>query len=158
MTVHEITDVHVTAGERVTAAFTVHVSAGTYVRALIRDIAASIGEKAAMTALKRTRQGIFSLDAAHSFSEIEEAVKGGNTGNILIPVEKVFEALPLLAVLPEYEARFLNGNKLGPQMVTPELPKTVEEGARFRVHLPDGSFKAVYEVREGELVPYKMFL
>ena len=158
VTVHEITDVQVTAGERVTAAFTVHVSAGTYVRSLIRDIAASIGEKAAMTALKRTRQGIFNLDAAHSFSEIEEAVKGGNTSDILIPVEKVFEPLPPVTVLPEYEARFLNGNKLGPQMVTPEHPETLEEGARFRVHLPDGSFKAVYEVREGELVPYKMFL
>ena len=159
VTVHEISDIAVTEAEegKMKASFTVHVSAGTYIRSLIRDIAASIGEKAAMSALKRTRQGIFSLEAAHSLSEIEEAVKGGNLSRVSIPVEKVFEDLPALTVLLEYEARFLNGNKLRPEMVSVE-EGALTEGARYRIHLADGSFKAVYTCTEGELVPYKMFL
>ena len=158
VTVHEITNVQVTAGEQMKASFTVHVSAGTYVRSLIRDVARSIGETAVMTALKRTRQGIFTLQSAHSFSEAEEAVKAGNLRDILIPVEAVFSDLPVLTVLPEYEARFRNGNKLQFAMTEPALSGDTADGTRFRIHLPDGGFKAVYEVREGELVPYKMFL
>ena len=159
VTVHEISDIAVTEAEegKVKASFTVHVSAGTYIRSLIRDIAASIGEKAAMSALKRTRQGIFSLEAAHSLSEIEEAVKGRNLSRVSIPVEKVFEDLPALTVLLEYEARFLNGNKLRPEMVSCG-EGTLSEGAHYRIHLADGSFKAVYSFTEGELVPWRMFL
>jgi tRNA pseudouridine55 synthase len=158
VTIHEITDVHVSEEEGVRASFTVHVSSGTYIRSLIRDIAASIGERAAMTALKRTLQGIFPLSAAHSFSEIEEAVNAGNLSDILIPTERVFETFPCATVLPEYEPRFLNGNKLLPEMVAFGTSGLMEDGARFRIRLTDGSFKAVYEVKEGVLTPYKMFL
>ena len=158
VTVHEVRNVRVFMGEEVRASFTVRVSAGTYIRSLIRDMAARIGEKAAMTALKRTRQGIFTLDAAHSFSELEEAVKAGNLSDLLIPVEKVFASCPEITVLPEFEARFLNGNKLRPEMASSGQQEDLREGMLFRVLLPDGSFKAVYIMKEGELVPYKMFL
>ena len=156
VTVHEITDVKVTREERVKASFTAHVSSGTYIRSLIRDMAASIGEKAAMTALKRTRQGIFSLNAAHSFTEIEEAVKAGNTGSFLIPTETAFMALPVITLKSEFEARFLNGNKLECDMA--ECDVTPSEGEVFRVRLSDGIFKALYVFKEGAFAPYKMFL
>ena len=156
VTIHEISDVCVTEGERIKASFTVHVSSGTYIRSLIRDIAASIGEKAAMTGLKRTRQGIFPISASHSFSEIEEAVKQGNTASYLIPVEEAFRSYPACRVLREFEARFLNGNKLKAEMT--EADAAFHEGGIFRVCLSDGRFMALYRYQEGELTPFKMFL
>jgi tRNA pseudouridine55 synthase len=51
-------DVHVT------------VSSGTYVRALARDLGAALGVGGHLTALRRTRVGAFTLDAAHSLETL----------------------------------------------------------------------------------------
>lgn len=49
----------------------VECSAGTYVRALARDLGAALGVGAHLTALRRTRVGPFTLDQARTLDEIE---------------------------------------------------------------------------------------
>lgn len=46
------------------------VSKGTYIRSLIRDIAYKLGTYGTMKELKRTKQGIFTLDEAYSLDDI----------------------------------------------------------------------------------------
>ena len=51
----------------------VDVSSGTYIRALARDLGARLGVGGHLTALRRTCVGQFSLDGAHSLTDLEIA-------------------------------------------------------------------------------------
>ena len=51
----------------------VDVSSGTYIRALARDLGAALGVGGHLTALRRTRVGRFTLDGAHSLTDLEIA-------------------------------------------------------------------------------------
>ena len=48
-----------------------HVSKGTYIRSLVRDIGNKLGVKAVMNSLVRTRLGEFTLDNANTIDEIK---------------------------------------------------------------------------------------
>lgn len=54
-----------------------NVSSGTYVRALARDLGSALGVGGHLTALRRTHVGRFSLDDAHSLTELEVAGQAG---------------------------------------------------------------------------------
>ena len=54
-----------------TFSFRVHVSKGTYIRSLIRDIGIKLGYPCTMKNLLREKQGIFSLEKAISIDEID---------------------------------------------------------------------------------------
>ena len=56
----------------------VDVSSGTYVRALARDLGASLGVGGHLTALRRTRVGRFGLDGAHTLQDLEIASEADN--------------------------------------------------------------------------------
>ncbi|MEO8815987.1 MAG: tRNA pseudouridine(55) synthase TruB, partial [Mycobacterium sp.] len=51
----------------------VDCSAGTYIRALARDLGAALGVGGHLTALRRTASGRFGLDQAHTLDELTEA-------------------------------------------------------------------------------------
>jgi tRNA pseudouridine55 synthase len=65
--IHEITDIDY---DYPIITFTTHVSSGTYIRSLVRDIGGSLGTSAYMTALTRTKVGEYVLADALSMSEI----------------------------------------------------------------------------------------
>ncbi len=54
------------------ASFRVVCGSGTYVRALARDLAESLGTYGYVTALQRTRVGLFSIESAISLEKLEE--------------------------------------------------------------------------------------
>lgn len=60
-------------GDYYTFSFRVHVSKGTYIRSLIRDIGLKLGYSCTMKNLLREKQGVFSLDDAISIDEISES-------------------------------------------------------------------------------------
>lgn len=51
--------------------FSCHVSKGTYIRSLVRDIGEKLGIVCTMKTLRRTKQGIFSLDQACTIEDLE---------------------------------------------------------------------------------------
>ena len=53
-----------------TFTFKCTVSKGTYIRSLIRDIGVSLGTYATMSALRRTKQGIFNIEDAYTLEEL----------------------------------------------------------------------------------------
>lgn len=96
---------------------TVSCSKGTYIRALISDIGKKTGAGAVMTSLVRTRSGIFTLSDCRRLSQLE-----GKTAEelerLLIPVGKLYEALPK-AKLDEVQTRmFLSGVVLDPNRIS----------------------------------------
>ena len=58
---------------------TVVCSSGTYIRALARDLGADLGVGGHLTALRRTRVGGYTLDAARSFEALESQADADGT-------------------------------------------------------------------------------
>ena len=71
-------------------------SAGTYIRALARDLGAALGSAAYLGALTRTASGSFELDGALSLEALRNAAADGPEGlkALLLPADAGLEALP----------------------------------------------------------------
>ena len=76
-------------------------SKGTYIRTLLEDIAAAMGQKGTMSALRRVAAGVYSEADAHTLEEIQAAKDAGPEAlqALMLPVESVFTPLPLLVVM-----------------------------------------------------------
>ncbi len=90
---------------------TVRCSKGTYIRTLLEDIAAAMGQKGTMSALRRTSAGVYTEADAHTLEEILAAKEQGSAAleALMLPVESVFTPLPLLMVEPWVEQHLYNG-------------------------------------------------
>lgn len=139
VTVHELVLTEVTLPE---VEFRMVCSSGTYVRAVARDLGASLGVGAHLTALRRTRVGRF---------RVEDAVPGDFDSPIpaaawLSPLDALAD-LPSLAVDADQAARLTQGQRLkaggGPEGLT-------------AVHY-EGRLLAVCRRRDGVLHPEKVF-
>ena len=138
----EIYDIEAAPGGPRTYALSLSVSKGTYVRTVISEIGETLGCGAVMTALRRTKCGGFSLDAAHTLEEIEAFCAEARDA-LLLPVEAAFSALPQLK-LPDFYARLC---KNGCEIYQSKLGIALPEGARLRLYDADGFF-GLGEVRE----------
>ena len=138
----EIYDIEAAPDGPRTYALSLSVSKGTYVRTVIAEIGETLGCGAVMTALRRTKCGGFSLDAAHTLEEIE-ALCAEARDALLLPVEDAFSALPQLK-LPVFYARLC---KNGCEIYQSKLGSALPEGARLRLYDADGFF-GLGEVRE----------
>jgi tRNA pseudouridine55 synthase len=73
-----------------------HVSKGTYIRSLARDIAYALGTCGHVTYLRRTKAGPFMQDQAISLDNLEEAAKRANLEHLLLPLEAGLDDIPAL--------------------------------------------------------------
>jgi len=89
-----------------------HVSKGTYVRSLARDIAKAAGSLGHVTMLRRLRAGPFALASAISLDMLNEAGKGGGFENILLPLEAGLDDIPALDLGPEQARAVRQGRVL----------------------------------------------
>jgi tRNA pseudouridine55 synthase len=78
-----------------------HVSKGTYIRSLARDIALSLGSRGHVTMLRRLKAGPFGLGVAISLDSLNEIGKGAPLGTILLPLEAGLVDIPALSLSPE---------------------------------------------------------
>ena len=106
----------------------VECSAGTYIRALARDLGNALGCGAHLTSLRRTRVGEFSIDSAHTLQSLDEAAAQSG-GEAPLPLTSLSEAaremFPCL-ILSEAEAgAFSHGQ--APRRKASEVVRFVEE-------------------------------
>jgi tRNA pseudouridine55 synthase len=104
-------------------------SAGTYVRALARDLGERLGTGAHLMALRRTRSGCFDIGQAVPGDQLE-----GAAGR-LVPLSGLLLELPAVVVGEEGQRRIGHGRELGPEHVLSGFPEAPVE----RVRLLDGS-------------------
>ncbi|MGC4250478.1 MAG: tRNA pseudouridine(55) synthase TruB [Sphingobium sp.] len=90
---------------------TAHVSKGTYIRSLARDIALALGTVGHVTMLRRVKAGPFTLDMAISLDKLEEAARGGGIGGFMLPLTAGLDDIPALPVSPD-EALALRQGKV----------------------------------------------
>ena len=91
---------------------TTHVSKGTYIRSLARDIALALGTVGHVTMLRRTRAGPFDLSQAISLDLLDEAAKGATLEALLCPIEAGLDGIPALPLTPEQAAALRQGRVL----------------------------------------------
>lgn len=78
-----------------------HVSKGTYIRSLARDIAHALDTVGHVTMLRRTRAGPFALQQAISLDKLNEIGKGAAAEDIILPFEAGLVDIPALDLSPE---------------------------------------------------------
>jgi tRNA pseudouridine55 synthase len=103
--------------DRPIAVLDVTCSAGTYVRALARDLGARLGSGAYLGALVRTASGPFTLDGARSLDEIREAAATTGPDGIralLLPPDTGLEALPAVSLTADEIADAAQGRYVRP--------------------------------------------
>ncbi len=93
---------------------TAHVSKGTYIRSLARDIAGALGTCGHVTYLRRTRAGPFALDRSISLDRLNEIGQGAPLEHAILPLEAGLDDIPALSLDPEQaravrEGRVLTG-------------------------------------------------
>ena len=126
-------------------------SKGTYIRTLLEDIAAAMGQKGTMSALRRTSAGVYTEADAHTLEEILAAKEQGMDAleALMLPVESVFESLPLLVVEPWVEQHLYNG--------CPTSRYPAADG-RYRVRNAAGQFLGLANIVQGVLRVEKLFV
>lgn len=125
---------------------------GTYIRALIRDIAVRLGTAGLMTDLERTFSGGFSLDDCYTLAEINEAENEGELSQIVIPTDRIFELYDSIK-LGAYETRlYKNGVRLRTEQVG-----MAEDEKLYRVYGFDGEFLGLGRFFFGQFGSYKNF-
>ena len=89
-----------------------HVSKGTYIRSLARDIALALGTVGHVTMLRREKAGPFSLDQAISLDKLNEIGKGAALEHVLLPLEAGLDDIPAIDLSPEQARAVRQGRVL----------------------------------------------
>jgi tRNA pseudouridine55 synthase len=84
--------------DRPTATLELHCSAGTYVRALARDLGENLGCGAYLAALTRTASGPFRIAAAHDLDAVRRMLSEGRLKDVLLPPDTGLEHLARVTV------------------------------------------------------------
>ena len=91
---------------------TAHVSKGTYIRSLARDIAYALGTVGHVTMLHRVKAGPFTLDHAISLDILFEKSKARALEDITLPLRTALVDIPALALTPEQAGALKQGRVL----------------------------------------------
>ena len=89
-----------------------HVSKGTYIRSLARDIAHALGTVGHVTMLRRLRAGPFDLSQAISLDKLNDVGKGAPLEHVLLPLEAGLVDIPALDLSPEQARAVRQGRVL----------------------------------------------
>lgn len=126
VTIHEIELVAWNADDpaRPIGVVDVTASAGTYVRALARDLGAAVGSAAYLGALVRTASGPFRLEDAVTLDALRAAAAGGPAAvaRLLLPVDAGLEWMPSIRLTPGEIADAAMGRYVRPAAGVGGLP------------------------------------
>lgn len=137
----------------------VECSAGTYIRALARDLGEALHCGAYLGALVRTASGGFTLEDAVPLERIRAAAHDGPDGirELLLPLDAGLDELPRVAVSAEEASELAEGRAVAP--AGRRLQASIAPGGGpVRVAGPDGSLVAIARVHAGRLAPDKVLV
>ncbi len=116
VTIHALTIVSAPAraGEDMLQQITIraHVSKGTYIRSLARDIARALGTVGHVTYLRRIKAGPFTLDQAISLDSLAAAAKERRLEDICLPLRAGLDDIPAHSLTPDQAGLLRQGRVL----------------------------------------------
>jgi len=89
-----------------------HVSKGTYIRSLARDIALALGTVGHVVMLRRTQAGPFDLAPAISLDKLAEAGMARTLEQLLLPLRAGLDDIPALSLSPDQAGALRQGRVL----------------------------------------------
>ncbi len=89
-----------------------HVSKGTYIRSLARDIAIALGTVGHVTMLRRLKAGPFDLAPAISLDKLAEAGTARTLEHLLLPLRAGLDDIPALPLSPDQAGALRQGRVL----------------------------------------------
>lgn len=119
--------------------FKINCGGGTYIRSLARDIAAALGTNAVMSALHRTKSGIFEIGQSIPFSLLEQDLPVSELEKYVIKTENVL-SYPTVTLSSKQAQRFYNG-----------APTQVDEKDGLYKIYKDDVFYGVAKVERGNI-------
>ena len=135
VTIHrlELVEWDDTDPRRPMATVEVRCSAGTYVRALARDLGERLGSGAYLGALTRTASGPFRLEHARPVDEMRAALASGKVEELLLPMDTGLDAYPTVTVHGHDLASLTRGQELpaGRDAPEPGLVRIVDDNGRL---------------------------
>jgi tRNA pseudouridine55 synthase len=139
---------------RPVAVLDIACSAGTYVRAIARDLGERLGSAAYLGALTRTASGGFTLEDALPLDDIRAAAAEGPEGLVplLRPIDTGLETFPLVTLTAEEVLAVARGQFVRPS--SGSLP----QADHYRLRDPDGGLVAIASSSGGRLAPDKVFV
>ncbi len=154
--------------ERPLAELEVACSAGTYVRAIARDLGAAVGSAGYLGALRRTAAGPFTLAAALPLEAIREAAAAGRLPDLLLPVGAGLDDLPAVTLEPDELVVVAHGGWIraagrleparGADASDGRAGSRGLDGAAIRLLTPDGRLAAIGRVTGARIVPDKVLV
>ena len=129
------------AGPLDTVTITAHVSKGTYIRSLARDIAIALGTVGHVTMLRRTKAGPFDLSHAISLDKLAEFGQARTLEHNLLPLRAGLDDIPALSLTPDQAGLLRQGRVL--------VGIAADDGPRFATL--DDSPVALVEVQDREV-------
>ena len=146
----DLTDWDTSDPARPIATVEVHCSAGTYIRALARDLGDALGSGAYLGALVRTASGPFTLEQALPVDAVREALAEGRIAKLLLPMDAGLD----------YPVVQLRGPELSSLARGQELRnrQSVPERGLVRVVDDSGQLVAIAVADEGTIKPEKVFV
>ena len=125
----------------------VRCSKGTYIRSLVGDIGERLGTGAALSSLRRTAAGDFSVEDAHTLDKIAALANKGELNSILLPVDSLFSDYPSYVLSERQLKPCLNGNSF----------ETELSDGSYRVYDENGGFLMLASVENGIMSTIKSF-
>ena len=141
--------------DRPIAVLDVRCSAGTYIRALARDLGAALGSGAYLGALRRTAAGPFSSDDAIDLEVARAAAADGPAGLVplLRPIDDGLDRFPVVELTIAEVAAVSRG-----QFIRPETGFPGDAGT-YRLRAPSGALVALAtDAGMGRLTPDKVLV
>lgn len=149
VTIYEANLISVEAGEELVWNCSFHVSKGTYIRSIARDLGRSMGTAAHLSGLQRTASGPITLDMCVTLEELEALDAQGVLAHALDPAR--------VLQLPTHELSTYERDAIavGKGFTCRSVSDGVQsrplcEGERVSL-LSDGSLMGVWELRNGRL-------
>ena len=141
----EITEIKVlgwTEGDHPELDVAIACGAGTYIRAIARDLGEKIGYGATLSALKRTYSNGFDLDASLTFEQISELLRSDDLE--ILATDHGLHFLPIVTLDGDQAIRWRMGQAIA-------IPENLSRYARM--YSPEQEFLGVSEVCEAGLQP-----
>jgi tRNA pseudouridine55 synthase len=142
---------------RPVATLDVTCSAGTYVRAIARDLGEAVGSAAYLGALTRIASGAFGLEDALTVDQVRDAAAAGEDAlrALLRPIDEGLDALPVVRITAAEREAVGRG-----QFVRPASGVPASSAQESVVRLVDGSgtLVALGRVRDQRIAPDKVLI
>jgi tRNA pseudouridine55 synthase len=140
-------------------------TAGTYVRALARDVGEMLGCGAHLVSLRREQSGPFRLASAITLETLQQAAASGDWTAHLLPKDRAVDHFPAHHLSPMASGRLLLGQTVQTVRGSAGIPAGKDAGAPAdksmlcRVYDASGAFIAIgeFDSANGAIKPVKVF-